>query len=121
MSSVENAKYIEKKRSLFFGLPLSFTKYIIADDVITIQEGLLNTTENDCYMYKVEDVKLLQSLFEKILGLGTVVCHTGDVTNKEIHLIHIKNARSIKDFILKSSEEDRSKRRTIYSANIGVD
>ena len=48
--------YKEKKRSMFFGLPWTFTSYTITDEIITVDAGLLNKQENDCYMYKVIDV-----------------------------------------------------------------
>ena len=65
--------YQEKKRWMFLGLPFTFTKYTIEEEVITINSGLLNTRENDCYMYKVQDVELETSLAERIFGLGTTV------------------------------------------------
>ena len=37
----EEVKYQERKRILFFGLPWTFTKYTISQDMITIDEGLL--------------------------------------------------------------------------------
>ena len=46
-------QFVERKRWVFFGLPFTFTKYTVTDDVITVNEGLLNTRENDCYLYKV--------------------------------------------------------------------
>ena len=69
-------KYIEKKRSLFFGLPLSFTTYIISEELLTTKEGLLKTVENDCYLYKIQDVTLKSSLAERIFGLGTIELST---------------------------------------------
>ena len=82
-NSLENdeVRYQERKRLLFFGLPWTFTKYTITDDLITVDEGLLKVEENDCYMYKVQDVKLTATLLERIFGLGTITCYTGDVTN----------------------------------------
>lgn len=110
--------YVERKRLLFFGLPWTFTKYEIKEDMITINKGLLNTTENDCYMYKVQDVQLKVSLWEKIFALGTVVCYTGDTTNPTLLLEHIKNAREIKNYILEASEEARLKRRVLATMDI---
>ncbi len=112
-------EYQEKKRWLFLGLPFTFTKYTIGEEVITIRSGLLNTRENDCYMYKVQDVELEVSFIERICGLGTVVCFTGDTTHPTLRIEHIKNSKEIKNYILKESEEARRKRRTLNTLDIG--
>ena len=77
-------EFTERKRWLFLGLPFTFTKYIIKENMITIDSGLLRKVENDCYMYKVQDVELVISLAERIVGLGTVVCYTGDTTHPQL-------------------------------------
>ena len=120
MEANEEPVFTERKRLLFLGLPWTFTKYIVKPSLLTVQEGLLKTEENDCYMYRIQDVKLVTTLAERLFGLGTVVCYTGDVTNPEIHLTHIKHARDVKDYILRASEEARIKRRTLNTMDIGV-
>ncbi len=114
-------EYLERKRVLFFGLPWTFTKYTIKEDVITINAGLFSTRENDCYMYKVQDVELTISLWERIFRMGTVICYTGDTTNPKLYIEHVKNAKAIKDFILEASEEARMKRRTMNTLSIDAD
>ena len=117
----EIREYVERKRWLFLGLPFTFTKYKINEQVITINAGLFSTTENDCYLYKIQDVELRTSLVERMFGLGTVACFTGDNTHPQLFLEHIKHAKEIKDYILHSSEEARRKRRTLNTLNIDAD
>ena len=102
----------EKKRWLFFGLPFTFTTYTVKENVLTVNSGFLKKVESDCYMYKIQDVELVSTLFERMFGLGTVICYTGDTTDPKLPLTHIKNARAVKDFILEMSEAARLKRRT---------
>ena len=110
--------FTERKRLLFFGLPWTFTKYTLSASLLTIDRGFLNTVQDDCYMYKIQDVKLNKSLWERLFKLATIVCYTGDVTHPEIRLEHIKNADAIKAYLLKTSEEARIKRRTLSTMNI---
>ena len=113
-------EFVERKRWLFLGLPFTFTKYTIKEDIITIDEGLFKTIENDCYMYKVQDVQHSASLAEKMFRLGTVICFTGDTTHAQLVLKHIKHSRAVKDFILEQSETARRKRRTMNMLDIGT-
>ena len=115
------ASYKEKKRWPFLGLPFTFTNYTVTEELITVVSGFLRKVENDCYMYKIVDVRLETGLLERIFGLGTVHCFSGDVTNPDLKLMHIKNAKEIKDFILKQSEEERIRRRTLNTQNLSGD
>ena len=112
-------EFVEKKRWLFLGLPYTFTKYVIKEDMITVDTGVFTKVENDCYMYKVQDVEHTASIWERMAGLGTIVCYTGDTTHPKLLIEHIRNSKAIKEFILKESEEARLKRRTVNMLDIG--
>lgn len=114
-------KYTEKKRWPFLGLPLTFTTYTIDEELVTVNSGFLNRVENDCYLYKIVDVRLEASLLERIFGLGTVHCFSSDVTNPDLRIMHIKHAKEIKNYILKESEEQRMKRRTLNTQSLDGD
>jgi uncharacterized membrane protein YdbT with pleckstrin-like domain len=119
MSDIQVNAFEERKRLLFLGLPWTFTKYSIREDMVNVRRGFLKTVEDDCYMYKITDVKLETAFSERLMGLATVICYSGDVTDPILRLEHIKNARQIKEYILKASEEERLKRRTLTTQNIG--
>lgn len=114
-----SVEFVEKKRWLFLGLPFTFTRYMIKEDMITVDTGVFTKVENDCYMYKVQDVEHTASIWERMVGLGTIVCYTGDTTHPKLLIEHIRNSKQIKEFILKESEEARWKRRTVNMLDIG--
>lgn len=111
----------ERKRIKFFGLPFTFTKYFVSEEKITITSGFLNITEDDAYMYKIQDVRLTRSLSERMFKIGTITCYTGDTTHPELILYHIRNAGEIKDYIMLYSEEARRKRRALHTLNIDAE
>ena len=113
--------YQEKKRSLLFGLPLSFTTYRIEEEKVNIRKGLLRTVEADTLMYRIQDVKLVTGFLERIFRLGTVVCYSSDVTDPMLELKHIRRAREIKDYILSTSESERRKVRTLHTLDLDTD
>ncbi len=112
-------QYQERKRWLFFGLPFTFTTYHITEEFITEKSGLLHQREEDCYMYKVVDTCLKTSLAERLFGLGTIECFGGDTTTPTLYLRHIRHAKEIKNFILAASEEQRARKKTFQTQNIG--
>ncbi len=111
--------YDEKKRILFFGLPWTFTKYELRENVLTTIKGFFTVTEDDCYMYKITDVEITRTLMQRMAGLSTITLFTSDVTDRTIVLKNIKHGREIKDFLLQASESARLRRRTVSMQNIG--
>ena len=110
MKQTEGYDHVERKRLLFLGLPWTFTVYRMKEDMLNVKSGFFKLVQDDCYMYKIVDVKLTQTFMERICGLGTITCYTGDTTDKELVLKHIKNSEEIKNYLLKTSEEARIKR-----------
>ena len=114
-----NVEIRQRKRWVFFGLPFTFTVYTVKEDLITIEKGFFNKKENDCYMYKVQDVEHTATFFERLVGIGTVVCHTGDTTHPQLFIEHVRKSKDIKNFILEASEAARIRRRTVNMLDIG--
>ena len=114
-------KFVEKKRTAQFAMPLYFTTYTITEEMLNIKKGFFKITENDCYLYKIQDVSMTRTLIERMFKLSTIICHTGDTTDPIIKLVHIKNGSAIKEFLLQASDEQRMKRRTINTLNINAE
>ncbi len=112
-------RYKERSRWLFLGLPWTFTKYEIRDNVLTVIKGFFTVKEDDCYMYKISDVEITSSLMQRICGMSTITLFTSDVTDRTIVMKNIKHGREIKDFLLQASESARLRRRTVSMQNIG--
>ena len=71
-------QFVEKKRTLFFGLPWTFTTYSINEELLKKKEGLFTLKEDSCYLYKIQDVTLTKSLMERLFGLSTIsLCQEG--------------------------------------------
>lgn len=117
----KEVRYICRKRTKFFALPLCFEKYTITDEKVNIKNGFFSITEDDTMMYKIQDVRLVRSFIERIFCLGTIICYTGDKTHPQLYLQHIKKSKIIKEFLITSSEHARVKRRTIHTLGIDAD
>ena len=97
----------EKKRWLFFGIPWTFTKYILTKKKIIIEMGLFNSTENEILMYRVTDMTLTRSFWQKVFGLGTLIVYAHDKTTPTLEIKNIKHVREFKETLSEAVEKDR--------------
>ena len=65
---MEKILWQDKKRTLF-GLPLSFTTYIITEEKLLIQSGFLNKKEEEVRLYRILDLTLRRSLGQRLSAL----------------------------------------------------
>lgn len=98
-----------KKRTLF-GLPLSFTTYILTEDRLITRRGLLTVSEDEVELYKVMDKKIDFPLFERIFGCGTITLMSTDLDSPTKVLKCIKEPREAKRIL----DEHISKQRDKY-------
>ena len=98
-----------KDRKRFLGLPLSFTKYTMDNNRLFVSRGLFTTLEDELVMYRVLDVRLTRTIWDKLFGVGTVTLYTADETNRELKLEKIKKPREIRDMISQIAETERGK------------
>lgn len=103
--------YLWKDRKRILGLPITFTRYRLSDDRIFRETGLLNLKEEEVLLYRVRDLELKRSLFQRIFGVGTVCVHSSDKTTPHLDLLNIKNPREVKELLHRQVEEMKLSRR----------
>ena len=101
----------ERKRWGFFGIPWTFTKYILTEKKIVIQMGLFRSTENEILLYRVADMSMTRTLFQKMFNIGTLTVYSHDKTNPTLIIKNIKNVRLFKDALSDAVEKDKIRMR----------
>jgi uncharacterized membrane protein YdbT with pleckstrin-like domain len=102
-----NTIWSDRKRTLF-GLPWSFTKYILTDDKLLIRSGVLSQREEEIRLYRVRDLELKRSFRDRLDRVGTIHVCSSDNTAPEIDIRRIKHSRYVKDMISDQVEKMRT-------------
>jgi len=109
---MENLTVIWKDRKRpIFGLPLSFTKYALTEEKLLITTGFLSTKQEEIKLYRIMDLTLKRSFWQRLFKVGTVHCCSGDKTTPEFDIKDIKKSDEIKELLSKNIEIQRDKKR----------
>ena len=101
-----NTIWFDRKRTIF-GLPWSFTRYILTDERLLIIKGLIKQTEEEVRLYRILDMTLSRSLIERIDRVGTIHCCSSDKTAAEFDIKRIRNPREVKEKLSQQVEKQR--------------
>ena len=107
----KNILWSDRKRTLLFGLPWSFTKYTLTEEKLLIQTGIFSIKEEDIQLYRITDLTLYKSFLQRIFKIGTIHCCSGDKTTPEFNIKNVKNPSTVKELLSKQIEERRDKKR----------
>lgn len=104
--------WTDKKR--IFGMPISFTKYTLCKkndcEKIYVKTGILSTYVDELNLYRVYDIKISQSLFQKIFKVGTVSLYSNDATSPALDLVNIKNPYNVRNLLSEQIELSRQRK-----------
>lgn len=100
----------DKKRTLF-GLPLSFTKYMLSEERLFIEQGFLNKKEDEVRLYRIMDISLTRSFLQRIFGVGTIHCCSADKSMGDFDILSIKNPKDVKEQLSQLVENQRDTKR----------
>ncbi len=106
----DNLKWKERKRN-FIGLPWSLTKYGLSNDRLFVETGLFNIREYEVRLYRITNVHLKRSLFQRMFGLGTIHIDSSDKDLACFDIANIRNSQNVKEMISASVEEERKRNR----------
>lgn len=111
--------WIDKKRHL--GMPISFTKYTLTDERLYTESGFINLKESELLLYRVRDIGLTRTLWQRLFGVGTVHIYSSDTTDEHLDIVNVKKAKDVKDLISSKVEESKKSRRIGTTEIIGSD
>ena len=110
----------DRKRP-FLGLPISLTKYILTEKYLLVKTGFFTIKEDEVRLYRIIDITLRRTLGQRILGTGSIICHSSDETMKKFEIMHIKKPRQVKEMLSELIEQQRHANRVFNRENIAVD
>ena len=100
----------DRKRTIF-GLPWSFTRYRLTEEKLIIDTGFFTRKEDEIRLYRIMDIGLKRSLGERMFGLGTIHCCSGDKSSPEFDIRRIKKSRDVKEMLSDLVEKRRMEQR----------
>lgn len=106
----QNFVWQDRKR-IAFGLPFTFTTYHLTPEKLLIRSGILNTKEEEIRLYRIMDVTLQRSLWERLFGLGTIHCCSADKSTPEFEIRWIPHAAEVKEQLSDMIEAERQAKR----------
>ena len=115
---MEKELWSDCKRVVFFGLPLSFTKYRLTTNRLFVNTGFLTRREDEVRLYRITDVSLSRTLMQRVFGLSTIHCNSSDKTLGNFDIINIKDGEEVKEILSQSVERERIARRVSTRENM---
>lgn len=114
MAAAEN-QYLWHDRKRYFGLPLSFTRYAISEDRLFLSVGLLSIKDDEILLYRVRDISMSRSLWQRLFGVGTITVTSSDKSLPTLHMTNIKDPTTVKELLHHQVEETKIRRRVRFS------
>ena len=111
----ETIRYLWKDRKRFWGMPLSFTRYMLSEDRLFLSKGFLNVKDDEILLYRVRDIATSRSLLQRVFGVGTVTVLSSDKTCPTLVMKNIRNPIAVKEILHKRVEEMKLRRQVRVS------
>lgn len=86
-------------------------RYEVSNQRLIVEYGILNKRTEEIELYRVQDLSVERSVFDRMFGVGNIVIHSGDATGGALVLFDIADVENVKDKIREASREERQRHR----------
>lgn len=105
-----NKLWHDRKRN-FLGLPWTFTVYDLNDEFLRIKTGIFSSRYDRVNLYRVTDVTVTRSLWQKIIGTGTLHVDSADQTMQNFDIKNIRHPMEVEEIFSDAVEDARHNNR----------
>ena len=99
------------RKRIVFGLPWTFTKYMLTEEKLLVETGFLNKREEEIRLYRILDLTLRRPFGQRLWGLGTIHVCSADKSSPEFDIKRIRSARAVKELLSDQVESERERKR----------
>ena len=116
-------KWSDKPAGLFqrflTAIHMNFTEYQITKDELIIKKGLIFQRVNSIELYLLKDPDLTRSLYQRLLGIGTVTVvvdshSTSNRAGERLFIRNVRNSDKVRKLLRDSIEDDVMERGITY-------
>lgn len=110
-----NTETLWHDRKRWCGMPWSFTRYYLVKKKdgwfkLFTSTGFLSVFQEEVNLYRIYDISVVATLFNRMFNTGTVVLHCNVDKTPEIRLVRIKDPYKIRDMLADLIEKERAKK-----------
>ncbi len=113
-------KIIWQDKKRYLGLPISFTKYSFSENRLFVERGFIKSLKDELLMYRVLDVRLKKTFWQRLFRVGTIELSTADKSTPIILLENIKNPDRTRDALSAIAEKERDEKRVLGKEMFGT-
>lgn len=98
-------------------------KFELSTERLRMKRGVLNQVFDEVELYRVKDVSLARSVFERVMSLGTVTLETSDHGQERILIRSVRKSDELREHLRKQVElvRDRKRVREVDTPSSGAE
>ena len=116
----EKEEVLWQDRRRYLGLPLSFTIYSFSNNKFYLKKGVFTTHSEEILLYRILDLQLKQTLWQKIFGVGTITLTTADKSTPILEIKSVKTPERVRKALSNLVEQRRDEKRVTGKEMFGA-